>query len=94
MSMPATFTCPLVGLSSENVHQRRLPGPRRSHHRDELAMIDFQRHPAQRVHRRGPFPVAPFDVARFDGDAAECHRTHAGPVSFLRPHSLVYSKEI
>src|SRR2546430_2025920 len=40
--------------AAENVHECRLPRPRRTHDRDELRGPDIEIHPAQRVHRDLP----------------------------------------
>src|SRR5438128_483020 len=51
--------------AAEDVHERRLPRPRRAHDRDELGRTDIEIDPAQRVHRD-----LPPDAVRL-GDAAK-----------------------
>src|SRR2546422_127847 len=51
--------------AAEDVHERRLPRPRRAHDRDELGRMDVEVDAAQRVHRD-----LPPDAVRL-GDAAE-----------------------
>src|SRR5256886_14052251 len=53
--------------AAENVHERRLSRPRRSHDRDELRGPDIQIHPTQRVDRDfPPDPVRLGDAAKLD----------------------------
>ena len=66
-----------LSIAGENMHQRRLPGSGRSHHRHELAVVDFDGDAAQGVHRGFPFAVASFDVVCLDGNAADSHLTYA-----------------